>query len=117
MAHRDSNRGRAAIPTYPAACGRSCIAICTVSRNSSATRHFLWRPQLRDPADGLVLEAAVNRRAAAMSPSTGAIPARFGIDLLTPAEAPKLSGGSDFRFQTEAVPGAAGGPELSKFVL
>ena len=27
--------------------------------------HFLWRPQLRDPGDELVLEAAVNGRAAA----------------------------------------------------
>ncbi|MBS0513667.1 MAG: putative toxin-antitoxin system toxin component, PIN family [Proteobacteria bacterium] len=26
--------------------------------------HFLWRPQLRDPKDELVLEAAVNARAA-----------------------------------------------------
>lgn len=28
--------------------------------------HFLWRPQLRDPADELVLEAAVNGRADAL---------------------------------------------------
>jgi putative PIN family toxin of toxin-antitoxin system len=28
--------------------------------------HFLWRPQLRDPADELVLEAAVNARADAL---------------------------------------------------
>ena len=28
--------------------------------------HFLWRPQLRDPADELVLEAAVNASAAAL---------------------------------------------------
>jgi len=28
--------------------------------------HFLWRPQLADPADELVLEAAVNGRAAAI---------------------------------------------------
>ncbi len=27
--------------------------------------HFLWRPQLRDPADELVLEAAVNASARA----------------------------------------------------
>lgn len=30
------------------------------------TVHFLWRPQLRDPADELVLEAAVNARADAL---------------------------------------------------
>lgn len=28
--------------------------------------HFLWRPQLRDPADELVLEAAVNASAQAL---------------------------------------------------
>ena len=28
--------------------------------------HFLWRPQLRDPADELVLEAAVNAQADAL---------------------------------------------------
>lgn len=52
--------------------------------------HFLWRPQLRDPADELVLETAINGRAAAIVTfnrrdfGVGAI--RFGIDLLTPAE-------------------------------
>src|ERR1700733_12847613 len=28
--------------------------------------HFMWRPQLRDPADEFVLEAAVNGQAAAI---------------------------------------------------
>jgi putative PIN family toxin of toxin-antitoxin system len=53
--------------------------------------HFLWRPQLRDPADEFVLEAAVNGRAEAIVTfnrrDLGAAPARFGIDVLTPAEA------------------------------
>lgn len=53
--------------------------------------HFMWRPQLRDPADELVLEAAVNGRAAAIVTFNrrdfGPAPARFGIDVLTPAEA------------------------------
>ena len=53
--------------------------------------HFLWRPQLRDAADELVLEAAVNGRADAIvtfnQRDFGAAPARFGIDLLMPAEA------------------------------
>lgn len=52
---------------------------------------FLWRPQLRDPADELVLEAAVNGRAAAITtfnrrdflPGAG----RFGVEVLLPAEA------------------------------
>jgi predicted nucleic acid-binding protein len=53
--------------------------------------HFMWRPQLRDPADELVLDAAVNGRAAAIVTFNrrdfGAAPARFGIEVLTPAEA------------------------------
>ena len=53
--------------------------------------HFLWRPQLRDPGDEFVLEAAVNGRAEAIVTFNrrdfGAAPADFGIDLLTPAEA------------------------------
>jgi putative PIN family toxin of toxin-antitoxin system len=53
--------------------------------------HFLWRPQLRDPADEFVLEAAVNGQAAAIVTFNrrdfGVAPSRFGIDVLTPAEA------------------------------
>jgi predicted nucleic acid-binding protein len=53
--------------------------------------HFLWRPQLRDPGDEFVLEAAVNGQAAAIVTFNrrdfGVVPARFGIDVLTPAEA------------------------------
>jgi len=33
----------------------------------------MWRPQLRDPADQLVLEAAVNGRRRRFSPSTDGI--------------------------------------------
>jgi predicted nucleic acid-binding protein len=52
---------------------------------------FLWRPQLRDPGDELVLEAAVNGRADAtvtfnrrdFRPAAG----HFGIDVLLPVEA------------------------------
>lgn len=52
--------------------------------------HFRWRPQLRDPADELVLEAAVNGRADALvthnvSDFREAAP-RFGLRVLTPAE-------------------------------
>lgn len=52
--------------------------------------HFMWRPQLRDPSDELVLEAAVNGRAAAIVSFNrrdfGAAPARFGIAVLVPGE-------------------------------
>ncbi len=52
---------------------------------------FLWRPQLRDPGDERVLEAAVNGRADAIAtfnrrdfrPASD----RFGLDILLPAEA------------------------------
>lgn len=52
--------------------------------------HFLWRPQLRDPADELVLEAAVNGRAAAIvtfnGQDFGAVPMQFGVEVLSPAD-------------------------------
>jgi putative PIN family toxin of toxin-antitoxin system len=52
--------------------------------------NFLWRPQLRDPADELILEAAINGRAAAVvthnvgdfRPAT----MRFGVRTLKPGE-------------------------------
>lgn len=51
---------------------------------------FLWRPQLRDPGDELVLETAVNGRATAIvtfnhrdfSPAR----ARFAVELHTPRD-------------------------------
>lgn len=52
---------------------------------------FLWRPQLRDPGDELVLEAAVNGRAAAIATFNrrdflpGAT--RFGVEVLLPRDA------------------------------
>jgi putative PIN family toxin of toxin-antitoxin system len=53
--------------------------------------HFIWRPQLRDPGDELVLEAAVNGHADAIVTFNlrdfGTVPQRFGIELLMPAEA------------------------------
>ena len=52
--------------------------------------HFIWRPQLRDPGDEFVLEAAVNGRAEAIvtfnQRDFGEVPQRFGIELLIPAE-------------------------------
>lgn len=53
--------------------------------------HFLWRPRLRDPADEMVLEAAVNGRADAIvtfnARDYGTIPRDFGIEVLKPYEA------------------------------
>jgi len=51
---------------------------------------FLWRPQLHDPADEMVLEAAVNGRADALVTFNRRhfIPAadRFGLSVLLPRE-------------------------------
>lgn len=53
--------------------------------------HYFWRPQLSDAGDELVLEAAVNGQADAIvtfnSRDYGAAPARFGIQVLKPADA------------------------------
>jgi predicted nucleic acid-binding protein len=53
--------------------------------------HLLWRPQLRDPNDEMVLEAAVNGRADALVTFNlrhyGEAPQRFGLDLLLPRTA------------------------------
>ena len=52
--------------------------------------HYQWRPQLRDPADEMVLEAAANTRVGALVTYNARdfIPAkRFGIRVLTPEQA------------------------------
>lgn len=53
--------------------------------------HFLWRPQLRDPGDEMVLEAAVNGGADALATFNvrdyGPVPAQFGVKVLLPREA------------------------------
>ncbi|MBF0332665.1 MAG: putative toxin-antitoxin system toxin component, PIN family [Alphaproteobacteria bacterium] len=53
--------------------------------------HFLWRPKLRDPADEMVLEAAVNGRADAIVTFNvrdyGTAPAEFGVQVLKPRDA------------------------------
>jgi predicted nucleic acid-binding protein len=52
--------------------------------------HFLWRPQLRDLGDEMVLETAVNGRADGLVTFNvrdfGTVPARFGIELMIPRE-------------------------------
>ena len=64
-------------------------ALCSVAE--PVVPWFLWRPQLRDPADEMVLEAAINGRADALvtfnQRDFGLAPGRFGIALCTPAEA------------------------------
>lgn len=53
--------------------------------------HFLWRPQLRDSNDEMVLETAVNGGADAVVTFNvrdyGAAPSRFGVAVLLPRDA------------------------------
>jgi putative PIN family toxin of toxin-antitoxin system len=55
--------------------------------------HFLWRPQLRDAGDEMVLETAVNGRADAVVTFNirdfGNVPARFGVEVMVPRDAIK----------------------------
>jgi putative PIN family toxin of toxin-antitoxin system len=52
--------------------------------------HFLWRPQVHDPSDEMVLEAAINGRADALITYNvkhfAASGDRFGIPILRPAD-------------------------------
>jgi predicted nucleic acid-binding protein len=62
-----------------------------IAMSEPVETHFLWRPQLRDPNDEMVLEAAVNGRVDALVTFNvrhfGDAPKRFGIDLLLPSAA------------------------------
>jgi putative PIN family toxin of toxin-antitoxin system len=53
--------------------------------------HYMWRPQVRDAADDMVLEAAVNARADAIvtfnTKDFGDAPMRFGIEVLLARDA------------------------------
>lgn len=52
---------------------------------------FLWRPQLRDSTDEMVLETAINGNADALVTFNvrdyGDVPRRFGIELVNPRDA------------------------------
>jgi hypothetical protein len=69
---------------------RICIT-AVVAMAEPVMTHFLWRPQLRDPADEMVLEAAANGGADALVTFNvrdyGTVPAVFGIKVLLPREA------------------------------
>ena len=66
-------------------------ALCAVAE--PVVTRFLWRPQLHDPADEMVLEAAINGAVDALvtfnRQDFGQVPGRFGIGLLSPQEALK----------------------------
>lgn len=64
-------------------------ALCAVAE--PVTTRFLWRPQLHDPADEMVLDTAINGAADALVTFNrrdfGQAPTRFGVALLSPQEA------------------------------
>ena len=64
-------------------------ALCAVAE--PVRSRFLWRPQLRDPADEMVLEAAINGSADALVTFNrrdfGDAAERFGMKLLSPRQA------------------------------
>jgi len=53
--------------------------------------HFIWRPQLKDPSDEMVLEAAVNGQAQSIVTFNlrdfSTAPERFGLRILLPRDA------------------------------
>jgi putative PIN family toxin of toxin-antitoxin system len=61
-----------------------------VAMAQEVTLHFLWRPQLRDPSEEMVLEAAINGGTDALvtfnAKDFGDAPGRFGIELLLPRQ-------------------------------
>lgn len=69
--------------------GTVISALCAVAEPVEAW--FLWRPQLRDPADEMVLEAAANGRADALvtfnARDFGEVPRTFGVEVLLPRHA------------------------------
>ena len=80
-------------PVQLSACGLSetdvqaiISALCVVAE--PVVTRFLWRPQLRDPSDEMVLEAAINGGADALVTCNqrdfGDAPREFGIALLAP---------------------------------
>ncbi|HEY1934881.1 MAG TPA: putative toxin-antitoxin system toxin component, PIN family [Acetobacteraceae bacterium] len=61
------------------------------SASEAVEIHYKWRPQLRDPGDEMVLETAINGRAAALVTHNlrdlAGAGQRFGIQVIRPGEA------------------------------
>jgi putative PIN family toxin of toxin-antitoxin system len=90
---------------YEAVCGRSehrleaglssrqvgIFLDAIVAMAEPVETHFLWRPQLRDANDEMVLEAAINGRAEALVTFNirdyGSAADRFGVEVMLPRKA------------------------------
>jgi predicted nucleic acid-binding protein len=69
------------------------VAIFTdaiIALSEPVTMHFLWRPQLRDASDEVVLETAINGSSEALvtfnAADFRAAPGHFGIQVLLPRD-------------------------------
>ena len=71
--------------------GVSIFVEAVIAMAEPVPTHFLWRPQLRDPNDEMVLETAVNGGADGLVTFNlrdyGTAAARFGVEILLPREA------------------------------
>ncbi len=67
------------------------FADAVISMVEEVKIHFLWRPQLNDAGDEMVLEAAINGKADAVVTFNirdfGDAPDRFGMKIMRPSEA------------------------------
>ncbi|MXW19102.1 MAG: PIN domain-containing protein [Gemmatimonadetes bacterium] len=82
-------RGRAASGLSESEVETVVLALCAVAKPVEGW--YLWRPQLRDPADEMVLEVAVNGRADALvtfnTRDFGDVHRTFGVEVLSPRHA------------------------------
>ena len=82
-------------PEHMLACGLDASGVALALASLAAVlepveTHFRWRPQLTDPADEMVLEAAINGRGEALVTFNlrhFVAAGRFGIAVLPPAQA------------------------------
>ena len=87
VCHRDEHRTAAGLSERQV----EIFVDAVIAMSQPVETHFLWRPQLRDPNDEMVLEAAVNGRADILVTFNlrdfGLGTARFGIEALLPRDA------------------------------
>ncbi len=82
-------------PQHLATCGLNQTEVrafigTIVKMADKVTPYFMWRPQLRDPNDEMVLETAINGKANAIitfnTRDYGNAPQQFGVATLTPKQ-------------------------------